>query len=1461
MNTTSRWNNIPGNIALVLSLIPLIGVSLGHAQETATAIQSTQPDSIVQITADAQGLPPVSPTDLPRFGTFWVMVPGYGGNLTALPYPCMPGSPEGLPVYDITGNIFLVDDTGGQVLASGSPLATQASRAMITSALETQANTVLNLIEQIQGTAVNQQMMAMGMDVPSFDSGGGGGGTNGFYSDSFNFNPNYGTNLWIRFDGISSGNAVGILSNSPAAVKLELQYTTDLTQPWQSAGWFVYGSELTNWTPFSVPAISSSNLFLRVRSWADDGSGLPIWWQLQYFGYVGVNPNAPDPANDGWSNWQKFQMGLNPNVPTTPPTPQGLTATYNVANGTALVTWQPSPVPVTGYTVKDSDGNTFNFPAGTDSFTDNISSDAPDPWNYGDIDTTLQIQAHYTVGDSLWSAPVPVERTRINGGLVAGPQGTAYVAISALPPNTAAIRLTEWDYYPNTPVRVTNFDISISNFTNGLCPLPNNTPSGDGNYRQNPNYGWVAQAVGTNGLGLTANVWLGEDYTSPQDGYRNCWLAPPFFDGRAQLKQNLIFQLRAAVADRPFQYTEIWTNYGNEQYPVSSPATYAYAGYYYFWQFNSGEYEPFLDSFLPFEENYFDRNFVFDTSRLDSNGRTTTGVGGQYNYSGGGGLTIKGSIPPTSGNYLELQAAYHFVAPPTNNAVISSLMATNQTRWLSTYALDSSEYFLTPEIGVTNWYETDWQTYYNTFYAILPNSANYFGLPFLSDAVAWGNTGGAMDTLYANSYIENEDGYFYPEVVQPKFQTVEYDYWVAPNFWYDTFTNGTDYPGLGGLSLTHTNPVLITAVGNPNFQIACYAKLWVTNSFYNDVYGFLQQYFDQAYEVDTNSNVTANPTGVLSPYGQFFATEPGAAALVTMPDIDTGQRGTNIVYAIKLVLDKNHDGFMDTSFSGADATSASSPFQFWANNNYDRWDDDGYFGTPEQDDQQIAFCPAAPITPTPDCNYSNISFYAYGQSYRYRAIPCTRDLEDFARLWVCGITTNLLAALPSGSTVTLNWGDVGSPNSGNPTIDLFAAADADGGIGYLTNETVAAQQTNLFQCPYAGRLGPGQSIQLNASGWLGNHFIWCGVSNGTGGLNLTIADGNGNVLAQSTAYIQIVDIKQMYERYTVGDNSSVPPTNTASLVTEGLPAGMSAFQYTLPTDPSTPYILLVHGYNMAVWEKDRYAETAFKRLYWLGYQGRFGAFNWPTAEHALQFGSSEMQAWLSAQGLLKKLNDLNAEYPGHVYLAAHSLGNVVAGEALLLATNQVVNTYVAMQGAVSAHAYDPTTTAYTIPVLDDGGEPDCYAHYWTNGAPCYFNTTAGAGTYVNFFNTNDWALRVAWLGFQDSKPTLYPSYLYIPPGSYFKNLGLTELYFPDNRYEIFNAIIQARSYAIGMQANVGGAFMAGTNYNQVPLPSVWPPDDGGYTAHVWHSAEFRSDNAQRWQFWNQVLVKMKLKLQ
>ena len=696
-----------------------------------------------------------------------------------------------------------------------------------------------------------------------------------------------------------------------------------------------------------------------------------------------------------------------------------------------------------------------------------------------------------------------------------------------------------------------------------------------------------------------------------------------------------------------------------------------------------------------------------------------------------------------------------------------------------------------------------------------------------------------------------------------------------------------------GFSTASQSQLLIAGVGQQGFRVAGYAKEALING-YSGVYGYLGQYFTNAYEINSNGNVTTNQTGILSPYGDFFATQPGPVALVTMPDPDTGAQGTTTVYCVSLALDANHDGNMDLNFAGTDATSPVRPYIFWVNNNYDRWTPDEDDGTNYMDDVQIAGCPATPNTPTPDCNYSNI----LANGYAYRAIPCTRDLEDYARLWVCGVTTNLLAQLPTGSTVTVSWGDVGNPNSGNPTIDLFQAADPDGGIGYLTNATISAEQTNFLQARYVGRLGPGTSIQLNSSfwnNWAGNYFIWCGVSNGMGGLTLTIADANSNVLAQTTAYIQIEDIKQMYERWTVGDNPNVAPTNVAELASEGLPPFTMPFRYTQPSDPNTPYILLVHGWNDPTWAKDRFAECAFKRLYWQGYQGRFGEFRWPTtylnptgnsiADDAILasiYDPGEYNAWRSSDGLLNKLEDLNSQYPGRVYLLAHSMGNVVAGEALRKAAQQglgqLVNTYVASQAAVPGHCYDSTLSGSDLLGFEGGLLGPTTANIYNDWLT---TNSAAAGTVINFYNTNDYALNsIHWQLDEELKPDsvigLNPPYGYNgspgdnPPlqdGFYstaiispFQNtLYLGNENTLQDRYEITAFAAEPRSLALGTTPDV--STIAGNIYlGRTTNPRIWPSDPHNYTAHFWHSAEFRGDNAQMQGYWSELLSSEAFKL-
>jgi hypothetical protein len=557
---------------------------------------------------------------------------------------------------------------------------------------------------------------------------------------------------------------------------------------------------------------------------------------------------------------------------------------------------------------------------------------------------------------------------------------------------------------------------------------------------------------------------------------------------------------------------------------------------------------------------------------------------------------------------------------------------------------------------------------------------------------------------------------------------------------------------------------------------------------------------------------------------------------------------------------------------------------FWVNNNYDRTHSvdcpliSGSCDT-DEDDLQVAGAPGAENANIPDFMYGTVvPFVGIVPS-----IPCEKDLEDYARLWTSGIS-NVMAVMPTNYTVQLTL-------TGTGAIRLFRAYETNGGTNYLFDLPTAQAQVSNSASLYVGMLSASTPIILTNRT---DHYIWCGVSNGNAQVDLQVLDGNQNVVADSAAYIQLVDIKQMYERWSVGDSGSVAPTNTAYLAQESLPPFTPAFQY--PYDPAydtnDTYILLVHGWNMELWEKDRFAETAFKRLFWQGYKGRFGFFRWPTyfdfpiesfslqAIDVRNYDNSEYNAWRSAQGLLNKLEDLNAKYPGKVYLLAHSMGNVVAGEALRLAgTNQVVNTYVASQAAVPAHTYDDTIADYSfIDVINWGpSTPNIYKDW--------FLSHGGDGRRINFYNTNDYALqRSHWEFNQLSKTTTslggysyafdgYPhtgwptnaTPIYTaggvddtPPWNWFYKVSFfgtdVTLDIVTNRYEISAHAAQARSTALGRTA---GVLNLDRNVDLTrTVNPLWPSDPSGnsYGDHKWHSAEFRSTLMEEQGYWRTLLT-------
>jgi hypothetical protein len=140
---------------LLPQLLKAQSAGFGYANRGVMPVQPVAPDSIVIITAEAQGLQTVAYQDLPLFGTYWEVMP-----VGMAPLPCPPSDPT-LPIYAITDNIFLVDATYGQVVVNPRRTAMMSSSSAVTFTLEALATSVVDLINQVQEAELNRESNAL----------------------------------------------------------------------------------------------------------------------------------------------------------------------------------------------------------------------------------------------------------------------------------------------------------------------------------------------------------------------------------------------------------------------------------------------------------------------------------------------------------------------------------------------------------------------------------------------------------------------------------------------------------------------------------------------------------------------------------------------------------------------------------------------------------------------------------------------------------------------------------------------------------------------------------------------------------------------------------------------------------------------------------------------------------------------------------------------------------------------------------------------------------------------------------------------------------------------------------------------------------------------------------------------------------------------------------------------------
>ncbi|MDQ3566315.1 MAG: alpha/beta hydrolase [Pseudomonadota bacterium] len=255
-------------------------------------------------------------------------------------------------------------------------------------------------------------------------------------------------------------------------------------------------------------------------------------------------------------------------------------------------------------------------------------------------------------------------------------------------------------------------------------------------------------------------------------------------------------------------------------------------------------------------------------------------------------------------------------------------------------------------------------------------------------------------------------------------------------------------------------------------------------------------------------------------------------------------------------------------------------------------------------------------------------------------------------------------------------------------------------------------------------------------------------------------------------------------------------------------------------------VVFVHGWNVDYNSAISFSETLFKRLWWQGYKGRYCSFRWPTLTGASSYNTSEYRGWKYGPALTQYVASLPSDYRKNV--AAHSMGNIVTGSALL--SGMAIENYALMQAAVPAGCYDESGDQTT-------GGINGYARFWSVEAnkptPDFADPDLGyrgtlkgvSGNLVNFHNSLDFALATGrtygletnWeANQQDYKPDSlafpFRYYVYEPSAAVQQRGRLTDggnppsiIRYITQHHEMMAFVARPRSKAVGADGATRGS--------------------------------------------------------
>ncbi len=354
-----------------------------------------------------------------------------------------------------------------------------------------------------------------------------------------------------------------------------------------------------------------------------------------------------------------------------------------------------------------------------------------------------------------------------------------------------------------------------------------------------------------------------------------------------------------------------------------------------------------------------------------------------------------------------------------------------------------------------------------------------------------------------------------------------------------------------------------------------------------------------------------------------------------------------------LAVDANRDGVIDLPPESLaapylDQTTVAQPFRFWINDD----DDSG------------------------DMGGDDIPGKTAGANYADGVVNGTRDLVDFFPVFLD--LKQLLTVLPPSASVKYKLKQADSAlNFVYTKLARDTTTTRDGALAYQKKILITGFGPNFTQAA-----GAATTQQITTAGVELSSSFLTGVKDSDWGVLLiegraaTTAplvlsvEKDGALIAEVKLELRISNVEDMF-RHT--DLTDVPREYNGTAVAPPVPASS-----TRTGDPGAPYpdtatngkyFVFVHGFNVNGQRARGWNSEVFKRLYQMGSHARFVGVTWNGATgaqlpngsytdyhqavfHAFQTGDA-LAARLASNGVC-----------GDVTIAAHSLGNMVASQAI-----------------------------------------------------------------------------------------------------------------------------------------------------------------------------------------------------